>query len=314
MTTNNRDTRIIDTITEEPLKQYLCTTHGWSDADFAAIDWKSYTIALSRFKKSQRSTLLKYLHGWLATNNRKKKVGRCVDDKCLLCGEPETNYHVFYCEDREMSDKRSSLWREAQQKLEKYMTTEAVEAIKIGCTQDKVADGVQQSEFFVTNSDELSAYSRQFQIGWKQIYLGRMVREWNRTLIHNNGEEKEGQLARAVSILWSYGLQLWQQRNLVFHGRLIDGSTSTQHRLARLAEEVRRVLTREIDYDRQWLVSQKLLTQGNNQHSNTIAWLDSIRRIYPDYYAVARDNLNETEKFERHEVELANVKRQQLRI
>ena len=213
-----------------------------------------------------------------------------------------------------MSDKRTSLWKEAQQKLEKYMTKEAVEAIKIGCTQDKLAEGVQHSEFFITNPDALSAYSRQFQIGWKQIYLGRMVNEWNRTLIYTTGEEKEGHLARAVSILWSYGLQLWQQRNLVFHGGLTEGSTSTQRRLGRLAEEVRSVLTREIDYDRRWLVSQKLLTHGKNQHSNTIAWLDSIRRIYPDYYAVARDNLNETEKFERHEVELANVRRQQLRI
>ena len=163
-----------------------------------------------------------------------------------------------------MSDKRNSLWKEAQQKLEKYISKEAVEAIKIGYTQDKFAEGIQQSEFFITNSDALSAYSRQFQIGWKQIYLGRVVSEWNRTLIHNTGEEKESHLARAVSILWSYGVQLWQQRNLVFHGSIKDGSTSTQRRLAQLAEEVRSVLTREIDYDQRWLVSQKLLTQGNN--------------------------------------------------
>ena len=77
MTTNDRDKRIRDTSTGESLKQYLCDKHGWSNAEFAAIDWKSYTIALSKFKKSQRSTLLKYLHGWLATNDRQKSRAEC---------------------------------------------------------------------------------------------------------------------------------------------------------------------------------------------------------------------------------------------
>ena len=92
-----------------------------------------------------------------------------------------------------------------------YMSKEAVEAIKIGSTQDRVAEGVQQSEFFITDSEALSTYLRQFQTGWKQIYLGRIVKEWNRVLKHNTGEEKEGHLDKVISIMWSYGLQLWQQ-------------------------------------------------------------------------------------------------------
>ena len=51
------------------------------------------------------------------------------------------------------------------------MSKEAVEAIKIGSTQDRVAEGVQQSDFFITDSEALSAYSQQFQIGWNKFIL-----------------------------------------------------------------------------------------------------------------------------------------------
>ena len=99
--------------------------------------------------------------------------------------------------------------------------------------------------------------------------------------------------------MWSYGLQLWQQRNLVYHGGTGEVSTDTQLRMTKLADEIQKVLLREIKYDMRWIVNQKVQAKGANTYSNTVAWLDSIRRIYPDKYAEARDNINLTEKFER---------------
>ena len=84
--------------------------------------------------------------------------------------------------------------------------------------------------------------------------------------------------------------------------------------MTKLANEVRTVLLREIYYDRRWITNQQLQTDGTNTYSNTIAWLDSIRRLYPDQYTEARENINLTEKFERQAINLTNIARQQLRI
>ena len=144
-----------------------------------------------------------------------------------------------------------------------------MEALNIGSAQDRVEEGVQQSDYFINDPQVHSAYLQQYQIGWRQIYIGRLTKEWNRSLTHNTGDNSEGCLANAIKIIWSYGLQLWQQRNLVY-GETGEVSTNTQLSMTKLVNEVQTVLLWEIDYDMRWIVNQKLLTEGTNTYSNII--------------------------------------------
>ena len=118
---------------------------------------------------------MKFLHEWLATNDRQKKVGRSSDDRCTLCGEPETSFHIFYCQDCALSTKRRVLWQEAQHKLRTHISESAVAALNIGSAQDRVKEGIQHSDYFINNPQVHNAYLQQFQIGWRQIYLGRLT-------------------------------------------------------------------------------------------------------------------------------------------
>ena len=122
---------------------------------------------------------MKFLHRWLATNDRQKKAGRSTDDRCRLCREPETSFHIFYCQDCELLDKRRVLWQESQYKLRKHITESAVAALNIGSAQDRVEEGVQNSDYFINDPQVHRAYLPQHQIGWKQLYIGRFTKEWN---------------------------------------------------------------------------------------------------------------------------------------
>ena len=53
LTTNDRDNKIREKLSEESLKYHLCEKNVWTNDEFESIDWKSYYIALSKFNKSQ---------------------------------------------------------------------------------------------------------------------------------------------------------------------------------------------------------------------------------------------------------------------
>ena len=153
---------------------------------------------------------MKFFYGCLTTNNRQKKVGRSLDDQCILFGEPEKCFHIFNCRHKELTGKRKTLWEEAQKKLRKCITPYALRALNIGFMQERTEEDIQDSDQFITNKDTWAVYRRQFQIGWRQIYLGHFHKQWRRTLLfHTDGNEEAG-LTKVIAVMWSFGLHLWQ--------------------------------------------------------------------------------------------------------
>ena len=53
LTTNDRDKKIREKLSEESLRNHLCKKNAWTKEDFESVDLKSYHLALSKFKKSQ---------------------------------------------------------------------------------------------------------------------------------------------------------------------------------------------------------------------------------------------------------------------
>ena len=78
------------------IKFYLMEKYDWSASIFSQIDWKAHHKELQKFPRKQKVTLHKYIHGWLATQKRKFRERRSVDDTCPLCGGVESGIIFLY--------------------------------------------------------------------------------------------------------------------------------------------------------------------------------------------------------------------------
>ena len=196
---------------------------------------------------------MKFLHGWLATNAKQKTVGWHRDDKCVLCGEEETSFHIFYCKNQEFARRRKQLWSDAQKKLKTMISEEGLAALNIGITQDRLEGEEHDSYQFITNPKTREVYRSQYQIGWRQIYLGRFHKQWKGTMKVNKEGHNSPYLKTVIGTMWSFGLQLWQQRNIQNHGEKGEISGNTTEKMLYLVDEVTKVLHRDIEYDRRWI-------------------------------------------------------------
>ena len=114
LTKNTRNMQIKLSLGTELLLHYLCTKNGWTTEEFHTINWNAHQTALNKVKRTHRATLIKYIHGWLATNFRNCQIGRSKDDRYPLCGLQDTKFHYLYCKDPELDMKRKKLWGEAE--------------------------------------------------------------------------------------------------------------------------------------------------------------------------------------------------------
>jgi hypothetical protein len=129
---------------------------------------------------------------------------------------------------------------------------------------------------------------QQTKVGWKQIMLGRFVREWRRVQgLYSDKIITPSQIASAaphkrttekwltglIAVLWDQWYILWEDRNQDLHGR------DTQERQSNLRQDVNRQLN-EIYANRHFLDPKfnSLLLQNPEAHADhslqvTINWL-----------------------------------------
>ena len=86
----------------DTFKEFLLHKYGWTDRIFNQIAWIAHQRQLHKVPMGHRVTLLKYLHGWLATKQRKFWEGLFKDSLCPLYGEDETRAHIFICRSEKM--------------------------------------------------------------------------------------------------------------------------------------------------------------------------------------------------------------------
>ena len=202
---------------------------------------------------------MKYLHGWLANNDRQQKVGRNKENICLFCGEADNNFHMFYCQDPNLKYKLKGLSEGVIKKLERYLSRAATEALKIGRTQEQLGQGIQISSCFVIDPQVNRVYKHQFHLRWRQIYLGRFHRDWNTLTNTDANSQITPSMKNVIKVMWSYGLQLWQQCNLLLHGPVGDTSIHINNRMKRLVKELATTLSQTVEYDRRLIVNQRLI-------------------------------------------------------
>ena len=67
-----------------------------SHHEFTETDWPAHQTALTKHKRTRRATVMKYLHGWLATKSHRHNDGAPIENRCPLCCSSETSTNIFY--------------------------------------------------------------------------------------------------------------------------------------------------------------------------------------------------------------------------
>jgi hypothetical protein len=61
---------LLDSASSIPIQQYYQDKYGWSTKTFHSIDWDIQHKVLRRYGEIDQRRILKFVHGWLPTNNR----------------------------------------------------------------------------------------------------------------------------------------------------------------------------------------------------------------------------------------------------
>ena len=94
------------------IRHFLLEKYGWTDSVFSAIAWDAHHTELQGYPILKRPTLIKYIHGWLATTQRRFREGLTRESGCPLCDEEDSRYHFLWCSNTHMKIIRETHWNQ----------------------------------------------------------------------------------------------------------------------------------------------------------------------------------------------------------
>ena len=62
--------RVYNSVYESLTEEYLCHRYNWLEKVFKYIDWEAHQTVLLSYHGTKKTTVIKYIHGWLATKKR----------------------------------------------------------------------------------------------------------------------------------------------------------------------------------------------------------------------------------------------------
>ena len=224
---NNLHNTIKEHIQGRELKFFLMEKYGWPDHIFMDIGWVAHQRELTKYPRLQRCTLVKYIHGWLATKRRRSRIGSVLDATCPLCGEEETRQHLFECSNARYRGIRQDRLTQLMKDIGDITVPGCREVFQIGLAT--VLGSEPPTEITQRDWPETlrRAYFAQGEIGWIHVLYGRISKQWE---ILANPATEAGQngnfqwTCKVVRLCWRFGLVLWKVRNDLVHGT--DGSIS----------------------------------------------------------------------------------------
>ena len=275
-------------INGQKMKVFLMAKYGWTETTFEVIDWVEHYKQLRRYSLQKRVTLIKYLHGWLATNQRKYREGALHTKLCPLCGHEEHKSHMFVCTNEQFGDVRKGLWNRLIRELSKSTDTGFFHVFYGGMVtvlgEDPPTDPTKRD--WPKSLQE--AYEVQDTIGWDQVLAGRIYRKWD-TLsefkgINPGGLVRTGWIGRAVRLCWAFGLELWSIRNGMIHG---TGGNSLSGELPRLRELALALYIQRFEIEG-WQTLRSLALSENEIAQMPLAtlkaWIEQVRYLSPDTF------------------------------
>jgi hypothetical protein len=214
--------RYADTV--PALQAYIQERCNWSDSTMQSIDWDTHGQAIQRGIHN-RICLTKLVHGILPT---KDYVHRFIDKRkcsCPTCDcDSEDRDHLLRCKHPSRRRLRSSCILHVRKTTEALDTKPYLQSILLdglsewleGCT---ICAGVYPFMYG-------KLIRQQTDIGWRQLFNGRLSSEWSRlqddylSQQHLQSKTRTGSLwtTSIITSIWSQFEIVWELRNGVIHG------------------------------------------------------------------------------------------------
>ena len=294
--TNNMKQVIHQTLTSPRIQEYLCVKYGWTASVFSNINWTAHQAGISQYQLLPKVTVMKYIHGWLATTKRRWRDGELSTPICLLCNEAEDSRHMFCCYNTELSAARLGVYKKLDEQVRKISVQEVADAIAVGIRSignESSADLYRRE--FVVSKEVAQAMTDQAQIGWDHFLMSRMAKTWSEIGPNEHFRERphvwEQKLAGYVL---ESGIALWKHRNQLIHGSL-DGVSKLEE--AKTAETIRAIYDEiypTIHPSHRWLFAVSVEDRLAELRSTQIAWIDGVRRLYPQQYDDIKTTIGKT--------------------
>ena len=213
MENNNLATIIKEHIAGLDLQAFLIERYGWTGAIFKDIAWKPHLRELSKYSLVHRVTLIKYLHGWLATTQRRWQEGSLQTPHCPLCGKEETREDIFRCSNVQYAKSRTPCIDKLIKEISDNTTTGCRHVFLAGLKTVFGSEHPPEATMKDWPINLQDAYKAQVAIGWNQVLYGRISTQWNALA---SGEQFTGSLedhkwtGKVIRSSWRLGLDLWK--------------------------------------------------------------------------------------------------------
>jgi hypothetical protein len=220
---------LLDSASMIPIRQYYSDKYGWSEQTFQSIDWDLQHKVLQRYGVNDQRRILKFVHGWLPTNNRLFREKRQNTTRCPLCFYVvEDAVHLFSC----IQTKQAT----TKERLINKIATELKIREPIKSVVQKAIEMTPHNPQWQPDNTGSRGLSAQTRIGWQQLLFGRLAKE----LVHefeceqdtskNRQANKIGMGQKLIRLIWDAFLELWQQRNDLVFGETSRSTKDAQRR------------------------------------------------------------------------------------
>ncbi len=227
--TGNHKLHIREASLLPPLRTYIQQRNSWTDTTWDLVDWTSHGRCLSTYPKSQQLTLTKFLHRWLPVGHQLAKLNSTNPSACGACNAAdETDDHICQCPQEEANTLRTTARTALIKSLNSCGTDPTIRTLLtygIGEWLDQHTKHVDMEppEEHPFRYELLTAIAAQNEIGWDQIFRGRLAHAWGTCYIswlayapQTPDTKKLNQTSwTSLIIKWSWDLflSLWQHRN-----------------------------------------------------------------------------------------------------
>ena len=284
-------------LTKSLLQEYLCLKYGWTDSVWSTINWKAHQEGIAKYQILPKVTVMKYIHGWLATTKRRWREGELSTPLCLLCDTVEDRGHMFCCQNSELLGSRLEALRKLDEQVRKITQPEVADAIAVGVRSiGNDTSAILYRQEFVVATDVSQAMFDQEQIGWDHFLMGRIALKWSEIGPAENHRDKPQVWGKKiVDYVLGTGIELWKQRNQLIHGSQ-EGVSKVE--AAKTLETIRAIYNEiypNIHPSHRWLFPGTVEDKLAETRATQIAWIDGVRRLYPTQYADIQTIIGKTD-------------------
>jgi len=193
---------------------YLTEKFKWAPGTTHQIEWQIIGTTLRRLTPPERIRIRKIIHEWIPT--RVSPGNQPTEESDRLCPSchrhQETPEHLIRCEAPSRRKIRLKLQIKLQSIFTKYLLDPHLYQMWwLGLIT--LDDPTTHSRaMYPTQFHPI--FDNQSKIGWKQLYYGRITKQWNHYLSqHHPTIDAIKVLSQIQHATWSTTLELWEARN-----------------------------------------------------------------------------------------------------